>query len=265
MKKLDTGLREVQAVYDGPEGKLWELIMGEQIHIGGWAESKVMADKAGIGSGMKVLDLCSALGAGLRFLVKNYGVQGFGLDGTKTMFEEAKSRAAAEGLGDKIEFKLGDVQDIPWPDGTFDVVWGEDAWCYVADKDKLIAEAARVLKPGGTLAFSDWIEGPAGLSDEEAERINTFMKFPYMESLDGYAGLIEKHGLKLKSKEDLHEHFADCIDLYIKMLTQQLTYDALKIIGDDMNLFGAMGGEMGFMAGAAHAGKFGRGRWIATK
>ena len=48
MKKFNIGLKEVQAVYDGPEGKLWELIMGEQIHIGGFAESMVLAEKAGI-------------------------------------------------------------------------------------------------------------------------------------------------------------------------------------------------------------------------
>ena len=265
MKKFNIGLKEVQAVYDGPEGKLWELIMGEQIHIGGFAESMVLAEKAGIKADFKILDLCSALGAGLRFLVKNFGVQGYGLDASKKMFEEAQKRAVEEGLADKIEFKLGNVLEIPWPDESFDVVWGEDAWCYVDDKDKLIEGAARVLKKGGTLAFSDWIEGPNGLSDSEAERINTFMKFPYLDSQKGYNKLIEKHGLDIVSSEDLHEHFANCIDLYIKMLTMQLSYDALKIIGDDMKLFEVMGGEMMFMSEMAHAGKFGRGRWIAVK
>jgi hypothetical protein len=135
----------------------------------------------------------------------------------------------------------------------------------VEDKDKLIEGAARVLKKGGILAFSDWIEGPNGLTDEEGERINTFMKFPYLESQKGYENLIAKHGLELVSSEDLHEHFASCIDLYIKMLTMQLSYDALRIIGDDMKMFESMGGEMAFMSEMAHAGKFGRGRWIAIK
>ena len=38
MKKLDIGLADVQNVYSGPEGTLWKLVMGEQIHIGGFAE-----------------------------------------------------------------------------------------------------------------------------------------------------------------------------------------------------------------------------------
>ena len=91
------------------------------------------------------------------------------------------------------------------------------------------------------------------------------MKFPYMESQKGYEELIRKHGLTIKSSEDLHEHFADCIDLYIKMLVEQLTFDALRIIGDDLELFKAMGGEMQFLSQMAHEGKFGRGRWIAFK
>ena len=53
MQKIDTiGLSDVQAVYSGPEGDLWELIMGEQIHIGGFQSSMDLANKAGIGQGL---------------------------------------------------------------------------------------------------------------------------------------------------------------------------------------------------------------------
>ena len=214
---------------------------------------------------MKGLDLCSALGAGCRFLAQNFNVTMCGLDATDTMLQKAEERAKQAGLEGKIEFKKGDVSDIPYPDGTFDFVWGEDAWCYVVDKTKLIAEASRFLKSGGILSFTDWIEGPAGLNDEEAERINWFMKFPYMESLSGYKGLIEANGLKIVETEDLTEEFAGYIDFYIRMLTDQLTFDALKIIGNNMDMFKAMGGEMMYMAQKAHEGKFGRGRFIAKK
>ncbi|TKJ39136.1 ubiquinone biosynthesis protein UbiE [candidate division LCP-89 bacterium B3_LCP] len=265
MERLNISLEDVKVVYDGPEGVLWELIMGEQIHVGGFKSSMELVQKAGIQQGWKGLDLCSALGAGCRFLVKNCGVTMCGLDGTQTMHQKAQERSQAEGLADKIELRLGDVTEIPWPDNTFDFVWGEDAWCYVVDKDKLVSEAARVLKPGGTLAFTDWIEGPAGLSDDEAKRINTFMKFPYMENLEGYKTLIQNTGLTLVSAEDLTPEYASYVDFYIKMLTDQLSYDALKIIGDDMELFQAMGGEMAFMGQKAHEGKMGRGRFIARK
>jgi len=265
MKKLDISLKDVQAVYDGPEGVLWELVMGEQIHVGGFKSSMELATRAGLQEGMYGIDLCSALGAGCRFLVKNFKVTMVGYDGTETMITKAIERASAEGLADKIQNKLGNVTSIPFDDNTFDFVWGEDAWCYVDDKNKLIAEAARVLKPGGTLAFTDWIEGPNGLSDEEAERINTFMKFPYMQNQKGYEELFKTNGLTIIESTDLTEEFAGYVDFYLKMLSEQHTYDALKIIGDNMELFQAMGGEMAFMGEKAHEGRMGRGRFIAKK
>ena len=181
------------------------------------------------------------------------------------MFEEAKKRANRDGMEGSIEFKYGDVTAIPWPDASFDVVWGEDAWCYVADKDKQIGEAARVLKKGGTIAFTDWVEGPKGLTDADAERINRFMKFPYLESQKGYEALLEKHGFEVKVSDDLTAEFADYIQFYIDMLTKQLTFDALNIINWDMSLMQAMGGEMDFMLEKARAENFGRARLVAIK
>ena len=59
--------------------------------------------------------------------------------------------------------------------------------------------------------------------------------------------------------------FAGYVDFYIKMLTDQLTFDALRIIGNNMEMFQAMGGEMAFMGEKAHQGRMGRGRFIARK
>ena len=55
---LDT----VRDVYSGPEGDLWELIMGEQIHIGGLASSQDLAERADVGTGMTGIDLCCCTG-----------------------------------------------------------------------------------------------------------------------------------------------------------------------------------------------------------
>ena len=255
----------VKEVYSGAEGKLWELIMGEQIHVGGWGHSRILADAAEITEGQKVLDICSALGAGLRFLERNYGIQGYGLDVTEHMVDEAIIRTARDGQSGSITYKVGNAENIPWGDGEFDVVWGEDAWCYVGNKEKLIQEASRVLKPGGTIAFTDWIEGPEGMDEETAQRICSFMKFPDVLNRKKYEELLGKYGFKLKLSEDLTEEYAGYVEFYIKMLTEQLYFDALKIIGWDEEMFGAMGGEMMFMAGTARKGGFGRARFVAVK
>ena len=259
------GLADVQAVYSGPEGQLWERIMGEQIHIGGFASSMDLAEKAHIAAGSRGVDLCCCIGAGMRFLVRFRDVARMtGVDATAHMVEVGRQRCADEGLGEKIDFVEGDASATPLPDGEADFVWGEDAWCYVVDKPKLIAEAARLVKPGGAIAFTDWVEGPAGLDDAQAERFLKFMKFPNVQDIGGYSALLAENGCEALLAEDTGR-FAPYVDLYLNMLNMQLTYDALKIVGFDMDLMQAMGGEMQFMQQMAHEGRIAQGLFVARK
>lgn len=263
MKKTNIKLMDVQTVYKGPEGDLWELIMGEQIHAGGMMSSMELAERAGIKEGMYGADLCCCNGAGMRFLVQNFKVTMCGVDAVQEVITRGKERNKRDGVEDKINFIEADVTKIPVDTGTFDFAWGEDAWCYVEDKDKLIKEAVRIIKPGGIVAFTDWIEGPGTLSDDEAMRFNSFMKFPYLESISGYKTLMKKNGLEVK--EAMEIPFAKYIDLYITMITEQLTSDALRIMGNDGELLKAMGEEMKFMQQLAHDKKIARGRFIGTR
>ncbi|MHC4117959.1 MAG: methyltransferase domain-containing protein [Planctomycetota bacterium] len=266
MKNMEKiGLSEVQNVYSGPEGVLWELIMGEQIHIGGFASSMDLAQKAGIDPGAGGVDFCCCNGAGMRFLVRFRDVARMhGVDATDTVVEQGRKRCEQEGLSDRIEFTLADVCDSGLADESADFVWGEDAWCYVVDKDKLIGEAARIVKPGGTIAFTDWIEGKAGLTDTEAERFLTFMKFPNVQNLEGYSDLLAANDCEVIAAEDTGR-FGPYVDLYLNMLNMQLTYDALKVIGFDSELMQTMGGEMAFMQKLAHAGKIAQGLFVARR
>jgi ubiquinone/menaquinone biosynthesis C-methylase UbiE len=258
------GLSDVQAVYDGAEGDLWELVMGEQIHIGGLSSSMELADRAGISQGITGVDLCCCNGAGMRFLVRFRDVAHVtGVDATERIVERGRRRTEDEGLSDRIEFVLGDAADTGLPDASADFVWGEDAWCYVEDKKKLIAEASRLVRRGGTIAFTDWLVGPERMSVEEAERFLRFMKFPNMIGLDDYQRLLEEHGCEVKLAEDTGR-FPSHVDLYLDMLNKQLTYDALKLIGFDMDVMQGLGGEMGFVQQLAHEGKIQQGRIVAT-
>ena len=258
-------LADVQAVYSGPEGALWELVMGEQIHIGGFASSMDLADKAGIAPGMTGVDLCCCNGAGMRFLVRFRDVAAMqGVDATARVVTQGEQRCLDEGLSDRISFTLASACDTGLPESCADFVWGEDAWCYVQDKPALIKEAVRLVRPGGIIAFTDWIEGPAGLSDAEAERFLSFMKFPNLQDLQGYEALLGAEGCDMLTSQDTGR-FPEYVDLYLAMLNKQLTYDALKIIGFDTALMQAMAGEMTFMQTLAHEKKIAQGLFVARK
>jgi SAM-dependent methyltransferase len=259
------GLKDVQAVYSGPEGQLWELVMGEQIHIGGLQSSMDLAEKAGIRPGTSGVDLCCCNGAGMRFLVRFRNVARMqGVDATGTVVELGRRRCEAKRLADRISFTLADACDSGLPGASADFVWGEDAWCYVVDKKRLIAEAARLVKPGGIIAFTDWVDGRTPWADGEANRYRAFMKFPNTLTLDGYVALLAANGCEVLVAEDTGR-FAPHVDLYLNMLNMQLTYDALRIIGFDMAMMQALGGEMNFMRDMAHAGKIAQGLFVARK
>jgi ubiquinone/menaquinone biosynthesis C-methylase UbiE len=224
-----------------------------------------LADRAGIGAGQRGVDLCCCNGAGMRFLVRFRDVASMiGVDATTTVVERGRARCAEEGLANRIEFRLADVCASGLPDGQADFAWGEDAWCYVEDKAKLVAEAVRIVKPGGTIAFTDWVEGPAALCEPEAERFLRFMKFPSVGAIEDYRGLLEKNGCKVAVSEDTGR-FAPYVDLYLQMVEMQLTYDALRILGFDVEGLGAVAGEFAFLQELAHAGKIAQGRFIASR
>jgi SAM-dependent methyltransferase len=258
-------LANVQAVYSGPEGRLWELLMGEQIHLGGFQSSMDLVERAGIGEGWRGVDLCCASGAGMRFLVRFRMVAHMtGVDATPAMLALARQRAAAEGVTNRTAFVEANVCTTGLASGAFDFIWGEDAWCYVEDKAKLIAEAARLVKPGGVVAFTDWMEGLTPMTPDEAKRYLTFMKFPSVLSLEEYSALLRASGCSVRLMQDTGR-FAKCVPLYLDMIEKQLTYDALKIIGFDQALAGALIGEMRFLQSLAEEGKTIQGLIVAQK
>ncbi|MFW9949454.1 MAG: class I SAM-dependent methyltransferase [Candidatus Thorarchaeota archaeon] len=263
-KKYNISVWDVSEVYAGPGGKLWELLMGEQIHVGGPDQTDVLAKKVGLDKGKELylLDICSALGGPARHLAEKYSTRVIGLDITPKMIEEAINRTKGKPYEDKIEYRLGSALDIPAHNDTFDVVWGQDAWCYIRDKPRLIEEVYRVLKPEGVLGFTDWIWGVKIPPDAAADYLMEFMVFPDLETIDGYSRLIKSVGMKIKQKADLGDDFADHMDIYVSTLKKN---KEIIIAGFGEGLYAEA--EKGLLAWqeAAHNKWVSRGLWIATK
>src|SRR6476619_5557471 len=103
-------LEAVRAVYSGAEGELWELLMGQQIHIGGCKALADLAEGGEIGTRQAGLDLGCWNGAGMRFLVRFRGVAAMtGVDATEAVIERGKERCKAEGVSDQVRFVHGDA------------------------------------------------------------------------------------------------------------------------------------------------------------
>jgi ubiquinone/menaquinone biosynthesis C-methylase UbiE len=262
MPKLDVNISDVNEIYSGPIGKLWEMLMGDHIHVGGEGETLRLAQLAGVGRESVVLDVCSALGGPARLLAKTFGCKVVGLDATKAMIVEAKKRIKGLPYASMIDYRFGNAIDMPFKAETFDIVWGQDAWCYITDKNRLIEESFRVLKKNGTIAFTDWAQ-TGDMSQEEWMGLNGFMTFPYLETIQGYTDLLNKTGFEVISVDDKSENFAKYCKLYQDKLRNGLKNKVVKNFGKKM--FETADKGLDLWVNAANSEKVGRCRIIARK
>jgi ubiquinone/menaquinone biosynthesis C-methylase UbiE len=107
-----------------------------------------MVDKSDLSVGSSVIDL----GCGPGFLsveLARKGYRGVGLDGAAAMVERCRRQAAGEGIADLWQYEVGDVEAIPFEDARFDAAICAGVIEYLPSDQRLISEAARVLRPGG--------------------------------------------------------------------------------------------------------------------
>ena len=113
---------------------------------------------ASLSEGMTVLDLGSGAGIDCFLAARQVGPTGqvIGVDMTPEMVERARQNASSGGYGN-VEFRLGEIEALPVADESVDVVISNCVLNLSPDKERVLAEVHRVLKPGGRVVVSDMV------------------------------------------------------------------------------------------------------------
>jgi arsenite methyltransferase len=159
-------------VQNVPEGANLGLGCGNPIALASLKEGETVVD-LGSGAGFDCFLAARAVGKGGRVI---------GVDMTPEMLDKARSNARKGGYGN-VEFRLGEIENLPVADRTADIVISNCVINLAPDKERVFREALRVLKPGGRLMVSDLVllqELPADLR----------------ESVEAYVGCIAGASLK---------------------------------------------------------------------
>ncbi len=132
----------------------------DQFHGGGKTATVRLACLAGLHSRMRVLDVGGGLGGPARTLAVEFGCHITVVDLTASYVRAAEALTARLRLGDRVTHYVGNALELPFDDGTFDVVWTQNSGMNIAAKERLYVGFQRVLRPGGLLALQEPMAGP---------------------------------------------------------------------------------------------------------
>ncbi|OBI27356.1 SAM-dependent methyltransferase [Mycobacterium sp. E1386] len=227
----------------------------EDFHTMGRFATSRLVDLAGITGESRVLDAGSGIGGTARYVADRCGCTVAAVDLTDEYCETSRWLNRLVGL-DEISVRQADVTNLPFADGTFDVVISQHVQMNVADKARLYSEAHRVLAIGGRIALWDITIGDGGTLDyplpwaDEPER-------SHLVSPDGLRAVVESAGFAVEHWNDLTGQATEFMQA---LLAQPSTPLGLHTFVDDFgrkveNLTAALAdGRLRAVQGVAAAG-----------
>lgn len=214
--KTDAVVRAEDYYDSGSADEFYKNIWGgEDIHIGLYKTPdeaippasrrtvETMANELkGINADSRVLDLGAGYGGSGRYLAEKYGCKVVCLNISETQNARNVQLNKEQGLDHLVSVVHGDFENVGMEDASFDYVWSQDAFLHSGDRERVLDEIDRVLKPGGLLVFTDPMQSddcPDGVLDPILARI----QLSTLGSFRFYREELKKRGFEEVNVQDL--------------------------------------------------------------
>jgi 2-polyprenyl-3-methyl-5-hydroxy-6-metoxy-1,4-benzoquinol methylase len=206
---------QYNAVYGNFEAELYAEIRREAFGVDIGQNSWLTADEQdrfvewlGLSPGKMLLDVACGAGGPVLRIAAATGCSVVGIDVHEDAVKTASSLAAERGLADRAEFRVADANGrLPFSDASFDTITCIDAINHFPDRPRVIAEWARLLKPGGKVLFTDPITVTGALTNAEIATRSSSSFYLFVPR--GYdERVIAECGLQLQVCEDVTANMA---------------------------------------------------------
>ncbi|MFQ5612002.1 MAG: SAM-dependent methyltransferase [Anaerolineae bacterium] len=267
-----TDPQRIKSYYEGTVEAVYRAIAGAALHLGMFEGDEprqvatrrtnaYLAARLAVGPDSTLCDLGSGYGDAARFLAARFGCRVVALNLVHAQNVEALALNRQAGLDSRVRLVEADFGRPPLPAASADVVWSQEALLHAPDRGQVLVEAARLLRPGGPLIFTDILQtGP--MEPDEARQIYERVQIDSLESFDSYRAHLQAAGLVVEEVVDLSQHVAPSYQDHVERLHEQ--YDSLAAaVGPEYLDYTIRAMER--WVRAAEAGKLGWGMFLARK
>ena len=178
----------------------------DQDHYGGTDAVDHLMAQAAFNAQDHVLDVCAGMGGPARYIAWKTGCKVTGLDLTASRVAGARALTEAAQLDAQVDFVHGNALEMPFDPAQFTGIISQEAFAHIPNKTQLIAQCARVLKPGGRMVFSDIMSHQA-LDRQDAQKLFDGMRFSEIATLGDYQQWFADAGMQWVRAIDLSEEW----------------------------------------------------------
>lgn len=177
------------------------LLLGDSFHPGGNRLTDRLGRLMQLSPGSRVLDVAAGRGTSAFYVAEAFGSEIVGVDFSEDNVKAANEDALRRGVANRVDFRLGDAEKLPFEDACFDAVLCECAFCTFPNKHTAAKEFARVLRPGGHMGLSD-LTKTAGPLPEFEGLLSWIACIGDAQPVESYVETLQITGLSVAHVED---------------------------------------------------------------